>query len=57
MGDGHPDGEAVAAQRPGAVQGLAAQGIDALKAQLNDAGMPDIIAEVEAQYAEWKAAQ
>ena len=35
----------------------AAQGIEALKAQLNDAGMPDIIAEVEAQYAEWKAAQ
>ena len=35
----------------------AAQGIAALKAALADAGMPDIIAEVEAQYAEWKAAQ
>ena len=35
----------------------ASQGIEALKAALNDAGMPDIIAEVEAQYAEWKAAQ
>ena len=32
-------------------------GIEALKAALNEAGMPDIIAEVEAQYAEWKAAQ
>lgn len=32
-------------------------GIEALKAALNEAGMPDIIAEVEAQYADWKAAQ
>ncbi len=32
-------------------------GIEALKAALADAGMPDIIAEVEAQYADWKAAQ
>ena len=33
------------------------QGIEALKAALNDAGMPEIIAEVQAQYDAWKAAQ
>lgn len=32
-------------------------GIEALKEALADAGMADIIAEVEAQYADWKAAQ
>ena len=32
-------------------------GIEALKAALADAGMADIIAEVQAQYDEWKAAQ
>ena len=32
-------------------------GIEALKAALNDAGMPEIIAEVQAQYDAWKAAQ
>ena len=34
-----------------------AMGIEALKAALNDAGMQEILAEVEAQYADWKAAQ
>ena len=34
-----------------------AQGLEALKAALADAGMADIIAEVETQYAAWKAAQ
>ena len=32
-------------------------GLEALKAALDDAGMPEIIAEVEAQYTAWKAAQ
>ena len=32
-------------------------GIEALRTALTDAGMDEIIAEVEAQYAEWKAAQ
>jgi len=32
-------------------------GIEAMKSALADAGMADIIAEVETQYAEWKAAQ
>lgn len=32
-------------------------GIEAMKAALQDAGMPAIIAEVEAQYQAWKAAQ
>ena len=35
----------------------AGQGLEALKAALNDAGMPEIIAEVQAQYDAWKAAQ
>ncbi len=35
----------------------ASQGLEALKAALNDAGMPEIIAEVQAQYDAWKAAQ
>lgn len=35
----------------------ASHGIEALKAALNDAGMPEIIAEVQAQYDAWKAAQ
>ena len=33
------------------------QGLETLKAELDAAGMPDIIAEVNAQYEAWKAAQ
>ena len=35
----------------------ASQGIEALKSALTDAGMDEVIAEVQTQYDAWKAAQ
>ena len=44
-------------RRQGIGERLVARGLEALKAALADAGMGDILAEVQAQYDAWKAAQ